>query len=193
MLFMFLKNNLDEWWLNVIYAVKVKKGLEQGHNRSSSGPVVPIWADDFVWLFALWEVKIIRYWYLTCYQTPQVQFVYVRWDVPSFFFMGNFKCPERFWHPKNFKVTPGAEQSSGNHVSTEQDFLSFLFLSFFFKPVLNRCFLEKLLLLLSNYWNPHLRHDTSLQKGKKNQVLQFVLSILRKKESRLLWRLLDPR
>lgn len=48
--------------------------------------------------------------------------------------------------------------------------------------MLNRCFLEKLLLLLSNYWNPHLRHDTSLQKEKKNQVLQFVLSILRRKK-----------
>lgn len=33
---------------------------------------------------------------------------------------------------------------------------------FFWLAVLNRCFLEKLLLLLSNYWNPHLKHDTLL-------------------------------
>lgn len=36
--------------------------------------------------------------------------------------------------------------------------------TFFWLAVLNRCFLEKLLLLLSNYWNPHLKHDTLLLK-----------------------------
>lgn len=87
MLVIFLKNNPDEWRLNVIYAVKVKKGWKRAATRAHPGsrPHLSGW---FLHLFALWGVKITTCCYLMCYQTPRVQFVFVKWDVPGFFLWG---------------------------------------------------------------------------------------------------------
>lgn len=93
-------------------------------------------------------------------------------------FRGNFKCPERFWHPENFKPHLVLNTAQATTCPPSKTFFS----SLFFKAVLNRCFLEKLLLLLSNYWNPHLRHDPPLQKEKQSSITVCPFDLKEKKK-----------
>lgn len=81
-----------------------------------------------------------------CYQTPQVQFVCVKRDLPLYF--GGI-CVQRDSDTlKTFKPHLALNKAPATTCPPSNTFFLFLF---FFLSSINRCFLEKLLLLLSNY------------------------------------------